>query len=101
MRDGDYLEIRVHEQARGPVAIAALDIAALKHLLGSQLFLAQAQTLLRAALAGPDAKERIELLEAALPVPVKPIGAPMASRAARDRATREALRVKRRTRRQN
>lgn len=97
MRDGDYVEIRVHEPARGPVAIASVDVVALKHLLGSQLFLAQAQTLLRAAMETPDAKEKIEMLERAFPPP--PIlRRPLASRAARDRNTREALRAQRKRR---
>ena len=100
MRDGDYIEIRVYEQARGPVPIAAVDVVALKHLLGSQLFLAQAQTLLRTAMETPEAKEKIAMLERAFPPPQAPksIVPPVASRAARDRLTREALKARRRRR---
>lgn len=100
MREGDFVEIRVHQQARGPVAIASIDVVVLKHLLGSQLFLAQTQALLRTAMEHPDAKERVEMLEKAFPppLPAKPISIPLASRAALDRGIREELRAKRRAR---
>ena len=98
MSEGEYVEIRVHQQARGPVAVAAVDIAALKHLLGSHLFLAQAQTLLRAAMETPDAKEKIEMLERAFPPPPPMLNRPLASRAARDRTVRETLRTRRKRR---
>lgn len=99
MQDTEYVEIRVYQQARGAVAVAAVDVPALKHILGSQLFLANAQTLLQKAMGAPDAKERLEALERALPLPLPPAALTKASLAPSSRAAREELRARRRSRR--
>lgn len=97
MRDTDLLEVRVYVRGQGMRALASLDTVGLRHLLGSHLFLAQAQAVLREALEAPDAKAKLEELERALPLPRAPLNA-AASRAASERDVREALRGRRRTR---
>jgi hypothetical protein len=98
MREGDLLEIRAYVPGQGLTSIASLDVAGLRHIIGSQLFVAQAQAVLREALETPDAKAKLEELERALPLPRPPLRA-AASRAASDRTTRDVFRERRRARR--